>query len=57
MTEAWVNARIELALRDEIDRLVTKGRYASRSEFMRTAIKTQLKEDAELNGHLASVQA
>ncbi len=53
MTEAWVNARIELALREKIDELVEKGRYASRSEFMRTAIKAQLKEDATFNGMLS----
>lgn len=57
MVEAWINTRIEKAQRDKIDELVEKGRYPSRSEFLRTAIRTQLKEDIEFNGRLSNVEA
>jgi Arc/MetJ-type ribon-helix-helix transcriptional regulator len=45
---AWINTRIEKKKRDAVDKLVKAGNYASRSEFFRKAVDTQLAEDLKL---------
>ena len=47
--ECWINTRIQKKQRDAIDKLIKKGLYVSRSEFLRTAVKRQLRQDLELN--------
>ena len=49
MSEAWISTRIEKEQRDTIDRLVDSKKYVSRSEFIRTAIKTLLMIDMDLD--------
>ena len=47
--ECWINTRIEQQQRDKIDELKQRGKYASRSEFLRTAVTNQLRMDLELD--------
>lgn len=49
----WVNTRIQKKQRDTIDELIKKGLYASRSEFLRVAIKSLLRQDLELNNKMS----
>jgi len=49
MSEAWISARIERDQRDMIDTLVERGKYASRSEFIRSAIRQQINLDLQMD--------
>jgi len=40
-----IHVRLSQELLDAIDRLVKTGKYANRSEFIRAAIREQLKRD------------
>ena len=44
----WINTRIQRKQRDMINRLLEKGLYVSRSEFLREAVRNQLRLDFEV---------
>jgi len=44
-----ISARIESNLIDEIDALVKENRFSNRSEFLRTAVRTQINSQQQEN--------
>ena len=52
-----ISLKMEESLLDEIDKSLTKNRYSTRTEFIRSAIRRKLsdQEKEELKKHIASL--